>query len=204
MRNLLKRSTTAFVAAAFLGLASTQFGAASPSSLTIGAPAPQFTLPDQDGKPVSLSDFAGKVVVLEWTNPQCPFVQRHYKEKTMTTLADQYKDRGVVWLAINSTHDVTNAADKSWADENHLPYPVLNDAAGGVGHLYDAKSTPDMYVITRAGTLAYSGAIDNDPQGERSADRVNYVRQALDAVLADQPAATPKTKSYGCAVHYAK
>ncbi len=142
--------------------------------------------------------------MLEWTNPNCPFVQRHYKEKTMATLADAYQAKGVVWLAVNSTHSVTNAEDKAWVEQNHLPYPVLNDAAGGVGHLYDAKTTPDMYVITKAGTLAYAGGIDNDPQGEKGADRVNYVKQAVDAVLADKPVATPQTQSYGCGVHYAE
>ena len=204
MRNLLKRSTAAVIATAVLGLAATQFGATASSSLTIGAPAPQFTLQDPDGKPVSLSDYAGKTVVLEWTNPQCPFVQRHYKAKTMTTLAEQYKDKGVVWLAINSTHDQTASADKAWMAENGLPYPVLNDAAGKVGRAYDAKTTPEMYVITKGGALAYAGGIDNDPQGEKGSAATNYVKQALDAVLADQPVPTPKTKSYGCAVHYAQ
>lgn len=199
------KSALAVTSAALLGLAVMQFGATAPAStLTIGAPAPQFTLQDQDGKPVSLSDYAGKTVVLEWTNPNCPFVQRHYNEKTMTTLADAYKPKGVVWLAVNSTHDVTNAADKTWVEKNHMGYPVLNDAAGGVGHMYDAKTTPEMYVITKAGTVAYAGGIDNDPQGEKGADRVNYVQQALDAVLADKAVATPKTKSYGCSVHYAE
>jgi peroxiredoxin len=204
MTKTFKRSTLALTAAALLGLAATQFGATASSTLTIGAPAPQFTLMDQDGKPVSLSDYAGKVVVLEWTNPGCPFVQRHYKAKTMTTLADEYKDKGVVWLAINSTASQTVAEAKSWIEQNHIGYPELNDAAGTVGHMYDAKTTPEMYVITKAGTVAYAGGIDNDPEGTMSAGKVNYVKQALDAVLADQPVPTPKTKSYGCGVHYAK
>ena len=199
------KSIVALTAAALMGLAATQFGAtAGPSTLTIGAPAPQFSLMDQDGKPVSLAEYAGKTVVLEWTNPECPFVQRHYKAKTMTTLADEYKDKGVVWLAVNSTGSQTPAEDKAWAEQNHLPYPVLNDAAGGVGHMYDAKTTPEMYVITKGGTLAYAGGIDNDPQGEKGTAATNYVKLALDAVLADKPVPMPKTKSYGCGVHYAK
>jgi len=205
MLHAWKRTSAAAIAAAILGLSATQFGAtAGPSSLTIGAPAPQFSLMDQDGKPISLADYTGKTVVLEWTNPECPFVQRHYKAKTMTTLADAYKDKGVVWIAINSTGTQTPAEDKAWVDENHLPYPVLNDAAGGVGHLYDAKTTPEMYVITKSGTLAYAGGIDNDPQGDKGTSAVNYVKLALDDVLADRPVAIPKTKSYGCGVHYAK
>jgi peroxiredoxin len=204
MNRIWKRTTAALAAAALIGLSATQFAAtAGPSSLTIGAPAPHFTLQDQDGKPVSLSDFSGKTVVLEWTNPNCPFVQRHYKAKTMTTLANEYKDKGVVWVAINSTHDQTAGEAKAWIAKNDLPYPILNDAAGTVGHEYDAKTTPEMYVITKAGTLAYAGGIDNDPQGDKGASAENYVKEALDAVLSDKPVATPKTKSYGCGVHYA-
>ncbi len=200
-----KRFTFAATAATLIGLSATQFAASAPeSSLTIGAPAPQFTLQDPDGKPVSLGDFAGKTVVLEWTNPNCPFVQRHYKAKTMTKLASEYKDKGVVWLAIDSTGDQTTAGHKGWIAENGLPYPILNDAAGTVGHKYDAKTTPEMYVVTKAGTVAYAGAIDNDKDGDKGSAATNYVKQALDAVLADQPVATPKTKSYGCGVHYAK
>jgi peroxiredoxin len=205
MTKSIKRMSFAAVAAAMIGLSATQFGAtAGPSSLTIGAPAPTFTLQDQDGKSVSLGDFAGKTVVLEWTNPNCPFVQRHYKAKTMTTLANDYKDKGVVWLAINSTADQTAAAAKAWIAQNGIPYPILNDAAGTVGHEYDAKTTPEMYVINKAGTLAYAGGIDNDPEGDKGASATNYVKAALDDVLADKPVTTPKTKSYGCSVHYAK
>ena len=193
----------AALAAAAVLLSASQFGATASSSLTIGAPAPQFTLQDQDGRSVSLGDYAGKVVVLEWTNPECPFVQRHYKAKTMTTLDARYKDKGVVWLAINSTGTATAAQDKAWAEAQHVTYPILTDAAGGVGHMYDAKTTPEMYVITKAGTVAYAGGIDNDPEGDKGTSAVNYVGQALDAVLADQPVPTPKTKSYGCGVHYA-
>ncbi len=204
MTRMMKKSAFAVTTLLLGGLAATQLGATAPSTLTIGAPAPQFSLQDQDGKPVALSDYAGKVVVLEWTNPDCPFVQRHYQAKTMTTLAEQYKDKGVVWLAIDSTGQHTGADDKVWVGQNHLPYPVLSDRTGGVGHMYDAKTTPEMYVVTKAGTVAYAGGIDNDPQGEMGAGRVNYVHDALDAVLADKPVATPKTKSYGCGVHYAK
>ncbi len=204
MTRTWKTITAAVAAVALTGMGATQFGASAPAApLMIGAPAPQFTLSDSDGKPVSLGDYAGKTVVLEWTNPNCPFVQRHYKEKTMTTLADAYQGKGVVWLAVNSSRSATNGEDKSWSDQNHLPYPVLNDASGTVGHLYDAKTTPEMYVITKAGTVAYAGGIDNDPQGEIGTARVNYVKQALDAVLADKPVPTPRTKSYGCSVKYA-
>jgi peroxiredoxin len=176
---------------------------AADSRVSTGSSAPQFTLQDQTGKNISLSDYAGKVVVLEWTNPECPFVQRHYKAKTMTTLADTYAKQGVVWIAINSTGSATNAADQAWITANNIQYPILNDSAGATGHAYGATSTPDMFIIDKTGKIVYDGAIDNDPSGD-STSKVNYVAKALDEVLAGKTVSTPATKSYGCAVHYAK
>jgi len=170
----------------------------------IGKPAPQFSLQDQNGKTVSLSDYAGKIVVLEWVNPECPFVQRHYKAKTMITLADDFAPKGVVWLAINSTHTAANADNLAWVQKNDLSYPILNDAAGDVGKAYGAKTTPDMFIIGKDGTLLYSGGIDNDPDGDKGAATVNYVRQALTEILGGSAVSVPETKSYGCTVHYAK
>ena len=167
----------------------------------IGSPAPEFSLKDQNGNPVKLSDFKGKIVVLEWTNPECPFVQRHYKAKTMTHLAQQYKDKGVVWLAINSNSGDTTTVNRHWAQENHLAYPILEDSKGIVGKEYGAKSTPTMAIIDKTGKLVYRGGIDNDPDGDKS-DRVNYVQKALDEVLAGKSVSEPVTKSYGCGVHY--
>ncbi|HEY1922615.1 MAG TPA: thioredoxin family protein [Tepidisphaeraceae bacterium] len=169
----------------------------------IGAKAPDFTLQDQNGKNVSLHDFAGKIVVLEWTNPECPFVQRQYKEKTMTTLANQYQDKGVIWLAINSSSYATNDTSKQWAAAQGISYPELNDSAGNTGKAYHATNTPDMYVIAADGTLVYSGAIDNDPDGDMSSGKINYVKQALDEILSGKPVSTPQTKPYGCSVKYA-
>jgi peroxiredoxin len=169
---------------------------------TIGATAPQFSLQDQDGKTVSLSDYAGKIVVLEWVNPQCPFVQRHYAAKTMITLANNYAGKSVVWIAINSTHTADNAENKSWVSQNSLTYPILNDSSGDVGKAYGAKSTPDMFIIDQSGKLVYEGAIDDDPAGDKGSDRVNYVQKALDEVLAGKPVSTSQTKSYGCSVKY--
>jgi peroxiredoxin len=169
----------------------------------IGAPAPQFSLQDQNGKTVSLSDFAGKTVVLEWVNPECPFVQRHYAAKTMITLATDYAGKGVVWIAINSTHTADNAENKSWVAHNNLTYPILNDSTGEVGKSYGSKSTPDMFIIDQTGKLVYDGGIDNDPAGDKGADRVNYVQKALDEILAGKPVSIPQTQSYGCSVKYA-
>lgn len=163
---------------------------------------PDFTLEDQDGNEVSLSDFAGSVVVLEWINWDCPFVVRHYNESTMKTLADQYTDDGVVWLAINSTHYATQDKDREWIDKHDLPYPILHDPSGETGHAYDTKTTPHMYIIGRDGELVYEGAIDDDPRGNKD-ERVNYVRKALDELLAGEAVSTPETKPYGCTVKYA-
>ena len=166
-------------------------------------PAPDFTLMDQKGNTVKLSDFKGKVVVLEWTNTDCPFVQRHYKAGTMATLAKIYAPRGVVWLAINSSYSMNQEKNAVWAEKQQIAYPVLDDHAGTVGKAYGAKSTPHMFVLDAAGNIVYQGAIDNDASGERKEGVVNYVAQALDAVLAGKPVAIPETRSYGCSVKYA-
>jgi peroxiredoxin len=202
---MLRKLRLASLAAVALAasVAATQFSSANDSVLATGTVAPTFTLQDQTGKPVSLSEYGGKIVVLEWTNPECPFVKAAYKKGEMTTLAEQYKGKDVVWLAINSTAATTNAKDAAWAAKQHITYPVLNDAAGTVGHAYAAKSTPDMFVIDKTGKIVYSGAIDNDPEGSKGSSATNYVKAALDAVIADKPVETPHTESYGCAVHYA-
>ena len=176
--------------------------AAPVAAATIGAAAPAFTLSDQSGKQVALADFAGKVVVLEWVNPDCPFVKRHYGAKTMSELASRYKDRGVVWLAVNTTKYMSSEDNQKWIAAHALPYPILNDQSGEIGRLYGAKTTPHMYVIDPKGTLVYAGAIDDDPQGA-SAKRVNYVDQALGEVLAGKAVTVAQTKPYGCSVKYA-
>jgi len=169
----------------------------------IGQPAPQFSLQDQDGKTVSLSDFAGKIVVLEWVNPNCPFVQRHYKAKTFQTLVDEFGGKGVTWLAINTTHDATNTFNKEWITKNNLSYPILNDSDGVVGHAYGAKTTPEMFIIGKDGKLLYAGGIDNDKSGEKGIARVNYVQRALGEIMSGQPVSTPESESYGCSVKFA-
>ena len=169
----------------------------------IGQSAPAFSAQDQNGKVIQLSDFAGKTIVLEWMNTDCPFVQRHAKEKTMETLAEKYKEQGVVWLAINSSRDASNAIDAKWAEENHLSYPILLDSTSGIARAYGAKATPHMFVIDKAGKVVYSGAIDNDRDGNKTgADKVNYVAKALDEVLARKSVSTPETAAYGCGVKY--
>jgi peroxiredoxin len=168
-----------------------------------GQDAPAFSLQDQDGKTVSLSDFKGKIVVLEWFNEGCPFVQRHYKAKTMNDTADKYKDKDVVWLAVNSTAGKTSADNKSAAQSMGVDHPILADKDGTVGKEYNAKHTPYMVIIDKDGKIAYTGGIDNDPNGEKS-DRVNYVDKALGEMIAGKTVSEPETESYGCGIHYAK
>src|SRR4051794_36096768 len=144
----------------------------------IGQPAPSFTLSDQNGKTVSLNDLKGKIVVLEWWNNECPIVQRHYKDEAMNKLANKWTEKDVVWLAVNSTGGKNNDDNKKAASDWKMGRPVLNDAAGNVGHSYGATNTPHMYVIDQSGKLVYMGAIDNDPRGDKS-EKVNYVDKAL-------------------------
>jgi peroxiredoxin len=169
----------------------------------VGEKAPAFSLQDQNGKQVTLSDLSGKIVVLEWINPGCPFVVRLGKEQAMKNLADKYKDKDVVWLGVIPGDGATAAAAKKWAQTAGLEYPILLDTSTSVSRSYGAKATPHMFVIDKSGKLAYSGAIDNDPEGEKPAnERTNYVAQAIDALVAGQTVATPETKAYGCGVKY--
>ncbi|MBD3850740.1 MAG: thioredoxin family protein [Acidobacteria bacterium] len=172
--------------------------------VSVGDTAPAFTLADSAGNQVSLSDFEGKIVVLEWLNPDCPFVQRHYKAGTMKNLAAQYAGEGLVWLTINSTNYMDAAANAKFKAENDLPYTILVDQSGKAGHLYGAKTTPHMYIIDGAGTVVYIGAIDDDPRGNKGEPTVNYVSVALDEVLAGKSVTTAETKPYGCSVKYKK
>jgi len=172
--------------------------------VSVGDPAPDFTLTDSAGNEVSLSDFEGKIVVLEWLNPDCPFVQRHYKAGTMKDLATKYDGEGVVWLTINSTNYMDGAANAKFKADNSLPYTILVDQAGDVGHLYGAKTTPHMYIIDGSGSLVYIGAIDDDPRGNKGEPAVNYVAVALDEVIAGKSVTNAETKPYGCSVKYKK
>lgn len=169
----------------------------------VGHMAPDFELVDHMGKTHKLSDYAGKTVVLEWTNPQCPFVVRHYNEDTMTKLAAANPD--VVWLAIDSSSDgktiVTAETASAWAKKESISYPILLDSKGKVGQMYQAKTTPHMFVINAEGKLVYEGAIDSDPRGNGE-NTVNYVAEALAAVKAGKAVETASTKPYGCSVKY--
>ena len=168
----------------------------------IGEPAPAFTLTDTDGKEVSLSDHEGKIVVLEWFNPDCPVVQRWYDDGGMNKVFDKYKDKDVVWLAINSTSGHSVDADKKAMERWSIERPVLNDKDGKVGKMYGAKTTPHMYISDKEGRLAYMGGIDDDPNGRKGDQATNYVSKALDELLAGETVSTAETRPYGCSVKY--
>jgi len=175
------------------------------SAATVGDTAPGFTLTDLHGVDYSLADYRGKVVVLEWINPNCPFSERHAREKTMVNLEHGHD---VVWLAVNSTSPkhrdyLTPAQHRAYNGKMGIDYPVLLDPTGEVGHAFDAKTTPHMFVIGEDGTLLYEGAIDDDPLGrEKPKHRMNYVGLGLDEHAADEPVEPATTKPYGCSVKY--
>ena len=181
---------------------------AAPAASTSAASAPDFTLPDLDGKQVSLASYRGKTVVLEWFNPSCPFVRYSHGEGPLKDLASKYTTKGVVWLAINSGAPGKEGAD---ADQNRkarqqwaMAYPILVDAKGETGKAYGAKSTPGMVVIDPKGEIVYRGALDNAPLGKvPSEGQVNYVEKALASLAAGKPVEVAETKSYGCSVKYA-
>jgi peroxiredoxin len=153
---------------------------------------------------VSLADYKGKTVVLEWVNPDCPFVKRHYQARTFAKLVNEYKDKNVVYLAVNSTNFHADEKNKSWYEKYDLPYTILNDQSGKVGKLYGAKTTPHMYVIDPKGNLVYQGAIDDDPQGNKGTGAINYVQAVLEDLTAGKKPRYSQTKPYGCSVKYAK
>ncbi|MCX6969849.1 MAG: thioredoxin family protein [Verrucomicrobia bacterium] len=176
----------------------------------VGEPAQNFTLKSAAGKEVSLSDFKGKVVVLEWTNPGCPFVKKHYGSGNMQKLQKDATAKGVVWLSICSSapgkqgNMSAGDAAKASAENGSAATAYLLDEDGKVGQLYGAKRTPEMYVINKDGTLVYHGAIDDKktPDPADIAGAKNYVAAALDDVLAGKPVSTPQTEAYGCSVKY--
>ena len=160
--------------------------------------APAFTLEDVDGKKVSLSDFAGKTVVLEWGTLHCPPWLRVHKAGTFKALAEKYKDKGVVWLQINSKRGNDREKNRKFAEEEKLTFPYLDDHTQDVAKAYGAKRTPHCFVIDKAGVIVYEGAIDDDPAGKKdAAKKVNYVDQALTELLAGKPISMALTAPYG-------
>jgi len=176
------------------------------TTAAIGSPAPDFALKGIDGMEYKLSDYKGKVVVLEWTNHMCPFVKRHQGEKkSMQKTFAMFSGKPVVWLAVDSSNYCEDKIDgiTAWVKENDIEYPILLDAPGKVGHLYGATNTPHMFVIDQKGILAYKGALDDDAYGDKDSPR-NYVEEAVTALLNGSTVATTTSKLYGCSVKYKK
>jgi len=180
------------------------------AEVKVGNDAPAFTLNDTSGKPHSLSDFKGKFVVLEWFNEGCPFVKKHYTSGNMQKLQKEYAGKDVVWLSINSSaqgeqgHVTPETAPKTIADWKMDSTKILLDHDGRVGKMYDAKTTPHMFVINKEGKVVYQGAIDSKASSN-TADidgAENYVRVALDNSMAGKPVTNASTKPYGCSVKY--
>ncbi len=180
------------------------------ASATVGQPAPAFTATDTGGKTVSLADFKGKHVVLEWVNPGCPFVMKHYSSANMQGTQKEATAQGVVWLAVSSTapdaSDYKKPADLAqWMQsQKAAATATLMDDDGKVGKAYGARTTPHMYIVDPAGKLVYAGGIDNKPSSN-AADiptSINYVKAALAETLAGKPVSQASTRPYGCSVKY--
>ncbi|HVG05259.1 MAG TPA: thioredoxin family protein [Burkholderiaceae bacterium] len=194
--------------AAGLLASSASIATATPS---IGQPAPSFRATDVAGKQVSLGDFKGKYVVLEWNNPGCPFVQKHYDSGNMQSLQKRFGAENVAWLSVNSTNETSSdymppAKLAAWFKQhNATPAAVLMDTKGEVGKAFGAKVTPHLYVIDPTGTLVYAGAID-DKRSTNPADvktATNYVVAALTETKAGKPVAKSTSQAYGCTIKYA-
>ena len=180
-------------------------------AVSIGQPAPDFALTDVNGKAVKLSDFKGKHVVLEWTNPGCPFVQKHYNSNNMQSLQKDATAKGVVWLSVNSTNksatdylEPTKLNAKMNGEWTGASSYLLMDETGKAGMAYEAKTTPHMYVIDPNGKLVYAGGID-DKRSANPADvktAKNFVRAALDETLAGKPITVATSTPYGCSIKY--
>jgi peroxiredoxin len=176
----------------------------------VGQPAPEFTLTDSNGKSHNLSDFKGKFVVLEWLNHGCPFVKKHYDGGNMQGLQKEFTGKDVVWLSIVSSapgkqgHMSPEETNTTKEEKGSAATAILNDEDGTVGKLYDAKVTPELYVINPEGTLIYMGAIDDKKSVEPAdvAGAKNYVKQALDEAVAGKPVSEPTTTAYGCGIKY--
>ena len=199
--SVLVRAAVALACAAAVALA---------AATTPGAMAPEFAVADASGKPVRLSDYRGKFVVLEWTNPECPFVRKHYGSRNMQDLQKEWGAKDVVWLSVNSTrqgHDEFRSGPqmRAWmASQGAAQQAILIDAKSEVGSAYAAKTTPHMFVISPEGKVLYNGAID-DKRSANPADAKtahNYVRAALTEAKAGKPVTVASTAPYGCSVKY--
>lgn len=178
----------------------------------VGEPAPEFTATDSNGKTHKLADYKGKIVVLEWHNQGCPYVKKHYDSGNMQRLQKDSTARGVIWLSVISSAPgkqgyVTPAQANEYVTRmNVSATAVLLDPEGTLGHLYDAKTSPQMFIIDAKGILVYNGAIDDKPTADQGdlAGATNYVAHALQEVMTGKAVSIPTTRPYGCSVKYAQ
>ena len=183
--------------------------AVSAFAVEIGQPAPDFTGTDINGNTVKLSDYQGKIVVIESYNSDCPFCHNQYATGATQDLQKELAAKGVVWLMVNSvnphnsSHRTPAQAQTEWKDLKLNATAWIDDSSGDIGHLYGMKTTPHCFVVNKDGKLAYEGAMDDhpDPVHDPRTAR-NYVREAVDDLLTGKPIAVSQTKPYGCAVHY--
>jgi peroxiredoxin len=210
--NLSRRAFLASTGlAALAGPSLVQPRVAWAAAAKVGAAAPAFSAQSAAGKSVSLAEFAGKIVVLEWTNHDCPYVRKHYETSNMQGLQKETTGQGVVWLTLISSapntqgHVTAGEANELTKTRGAAPTAVLFDPTGAIGKSYGATNTPHMYVIDKAGVLQYAGAIDDKPTTRKSdvPGAQNYVRAAVQSVAAGEPVKTPVTRAYGCTVKYA-
>jgi peroxiredoxin len=187
-----------------MALVSSAFAAAE-----VGKTAPDFTGTDINGKTVKLSDYKGKIVVLESYNQDCPFCHNQFQTGSMQELQKEMTDKGVIWLMVNSvnphnsSHRTPEKARAEWAQYKMHATAWIDDGSGDIGRLYGMLTTPHMFVIDKTGMLVYDGAIDDQPDPSHDPHKAhNYVRDAVGKVLAGEKVTTAKTKPYGCAVKY--
>jgi hypothetical protein len=203
------KSLSSLAAIAALAVALAPVAAAAQA--VVGSPAPGFTATDSHGQSHTLDQYRGKYVVLEWHNQGCPYTRKHYVSGNMESLQKEWTAKGVVWFTVISSAPgeqgyQTDAQENAYLEKMHAaPTAVLMDPQGKLGHLYDAKTTPEMYVIDPQGKLIYEGAIDDRPTPDvsdiKGAD--NYLTDALTEAMAGKPVAHSYTRSYGCSVKYA-
>ena len=202
MKNLLIAAACTLVAVV---------ASAAATAATVGQPAPAFTAVDTSGKTVSLADFKGRHVVLEWVNPGCPYVQKHYSSANMQGTQKEAAAKGVVWLAVNSTatehgdYKAPAAMAKWMQGQQAAAAATLMDVEGKVGRAYGARTTPHLYIVDPKGMLVYAGGIDNKPTANPAdvAGATNHVKVALAETLAGKPVTQATTRPYGCSVKYA-
>lgn len=185
---------------------------AAPAAAIVGQAAPAFTGTNVDGATVSLADYKGKLVILEWTNHGCPFVRKHYDSGNMQAIQSDATKAGAIWLTIISSaageqgHVSPADAKSRAASEKWAASSTILDPSGTIGRAYGAKTTPHMFIIGQDGTLLYDGAIDDKPTAEKAdiPGSKNYVRAALADIAAGRPVSVSSSRAYGCSVKYAK